>query len=402
VSKKYIIVKDGAVKLSSIVNDGCLDICVPTYDGEPLSSVLRKICRQATSSTQASLASESDPIFTSSAAYNITSNDIVEWNLAFDNMVTAIGFSGGSTKTLTLSKEDGSILTADFTVVTTDELLKISANDTTAGYAIDKITAGQGVIINELNDGGDEDLEVTLDLDATTLVSPVITVDWDVYQDDGTTLITSSASSNITVETGSKVSIDSTYLYPVPGVGEAAPTSVSGSYGATLFPPATPSAPPFTNGGVQITANTTFTQTLSKPKSGLIVVGSQVQFASGNDTTSASVSVAFLYASYFGYSTNTSLTGPQIKALGNKNLQSSRTRTLTGVSAAPGEYTYYCYPASYGALVNVIQDNSLPILGAFTRLADVNITNDAGVVVLMAVYKSNADNAFTNVELDFE
>ena len=42
----------------------------------------------------------------------------------------------------------------------TDELVKISANDTTAGYLFDKIVAGTGVVITELNDAGDEDLEI--------------------------------------------------------------------------------------------------------------------------------------------------------------------------------------------------------------------------------------------------
>lgn len=41
-----------------------------------------------------------------------------------------------------------------------DELVKVSANDTTAGYLLDKVAAGTGVQLNELNDGGDEDLEI--------------------------------------------------------------------------------------------------------------------------------------------------------------------------------------------------------------------------------------------------
>lgn len=429
--KKYILINKGTFPLSGIVND-CSDLCVPAAKGESLASILNKICAKTGSS--AGIGAEVDPYFTVSPAYNIANIDITHWNLAYTNMLSPenvqdiIGNILTDTLTVNLSYNDAlNTISADVIVgavnnsltnlvawdgtafklrqvsslVTTDELVKVSSNDTTAGYLGNKTVAGQGVLINELNDGGDEDLQFTLDLDATTLVTPQITVDWDVYQTDGTTLIVSSSAANITAETGSKVSIDSTYLHPVPGVGEASPTSTSGTYGATLFAPATPSSPSFTNGGVQITANTSFSQSLFKPKSGLIVVGSQVQFATGSDTTSASISVSFLLASYFGYSTNTSLTGPQIKALGNKALQSSRVRSVSGVSAAPGEYTYYCYPASYGALTNVIQNSSLPILGAFTRLADVNITNDAGLVVLMAVYKSNADNAFTSVTLDF-
>jgi hypothetical protein len=41
-----------------------------------------------------------------------------------------------------------------------DELAKVSANDTTAAYLIQKIVAGSGITINELNDGANETLLV--------------------------------------------------------------------------------------------------------------------------------------------------------------------------------------------------------------------------------------------------
>ena len=45
---------------------------------------------------------------------------------------------------------------------TTDELVKVSANDTTAGYLSSKIVAGSGIVVTEQNDGGNETLEVTV------------------------------------------------------------------------------------------------------------------------------------------------------------------------------------------------------------------------------------------------
>ena len=42
----------------------------------------------------------------------------------------------------------------------TDELAKVTANDTTANYLFSKIVAGTGITINELNDGGNETLEI--------------------------------------------------------------------------------------------------------------------------------------------------------------------------------------------------------------------------------------------------
>lgn len=42
----------------------------------------------------------------------------------------------------------------------TDELAKVSANDTTANFLLSKIVAGTGITVNELNDGGNETLEI--------------------------------------------------------------------------------------------------------------------------------------------------------------------------------------------------------------------------------------------------
>lgn len=41
-----------------------------------------------------------------------------------------------------------------------DELAKVSANDTTSDYLAQKIVAGSGITINELNDGSNETLEI--------------------------------------------------------------------------------------------------------------------------------------------------------------------------------------------------------------------------------------------------
>ena len=104
---------------------------------------------------------------------------------------------------------------------------------------------------------------------------------------------------------------------------------------------------------------------------------------------------------FFGYSAETSLTSAQILALASQNLATSKVATYTGVTAGAGLYTYYVYRASYGDLNNVIMDNAAPILGAFTKLTDVSVTNQYGVVETYRVYRSNATQAFTGNELDF-
>lgn len=246
---------------------------------------------------------------------------------------------------------------------------------------------GQGLKVDSPN-------TLTLDLDATTMQSPNISPSWTVYKSDNTTLITSSSADSVSAEVGSIVHFDGTYSYNPAGSGQSNPTSVSGSWGTTLPLPNISSAHLTT----QVSSNTTYSVTLAKPKSGLIVNNGQVQFASGNDTTSDSVGVTFYYAVYFGNSSNTSLNASQIKTL-SKTLQNGLGHTYTGVTSGSGNYTFYCYPATYGSINSIIQDGALPVLTAFTRLSDVTITNDAGQSVLMAVYRSNSTNAFTNVTL---
>jgi hypothetical protein len=45
-----------------------------------------------------------------------------------------------------------------------DEKFGISANDTTPDYAVNKITGGDGITVTETNDGGDETLDIDLDI----------------------------------------------------------------------------------------------------------------------------------------------------------------------------------------------------------------------------------------------
>lgn len=118
-------------------------------------------------------------------------------------------------------------------------------------------------------------------------------------------------------------------------------------------------------------------------------------------TTSSEYIINFRYASYFGYNTNTSLSGAQIVGLGNEALLTSRVRTIDPVTAPSGNYTYISYPASFGDLTNVIMDGASPVLGSFTKLSDVNVTNYYGETVNNIIYKSNAPAAFTDNELAF-
>lgn len=67
----------------------------------------------------------------------------------------------------------------------TDEKIKISANDTTAGYLISKLVAGTNITLTENSDGGNE----TITIGSTVESSEILMDDDDprnmLYDDDG-------------------------------------------------------------------------------------------------------------------------------------------------------------------------------------------------------------------------
>lgn len=234
------------------------------------------------------------------------------------------------------------------------------------------------------------------------VVDPTIMPTWNVFVNDQVTPwpeLPTSSQKHIIVETGCQVNPAGYYTYPDASTERALPDTVSGSWGVTLPGPNTASASlfPYT---VWVTADTTYSVTLSKEKTGLTVIDGFVTVPTDTDDSMDSMSVKFLPAGYFGTSALTVLTGTDIQQLGNKMLQDSQARNIYNFTSG-SEYTYYCYPLIYGPLNNIIQNDSLPILGAFERLSNVSMTSDTGETIVMIVYKSNSTDAFTNVTLNF-
>lgn len=89
-------------------------------------------------------AGESDPVFTASAAFGITSTNITNWNTAYNRSATSLGFSG---TTLTLTKQDGSSLTAtiSFTTSNISEGSNLYYTDSRARLAV---SGGTGISYN--------------------------------------------------------------------------------------------------------------------------------------------------------------------------------------------------------------------------------------------------------------
>ena len=228
------------------------------------------------------------------------------------------------------------------------------------------------------------------------LVTPTISGTWTITNQNNTQIATST-NANITYEKGYKAKFEGTWKW-ASASRKKDPSRTDGAWGTTL-PTSNTNSTKYTSSN--ITSTTTFTQNIYADKLGLMVSGSNVTPASGEDKTSASVSVTFLNRMYYGVATSQTPTESIVTSLSNTGLVNSRVKTISNITATSSQYYYYAYPTSLGALTKITQDGSTPVIGAFTRNI-LTITNDAGLSVELFVYVSNNPGAFTNNELKFE
>lgn len=92
----------------------------------------------------------------------------------------------------------------------------------------------------------------------------------------------------------------------------------------------------YTITGLSVTSNATYT----------------LSATDGTTPTSDSVSIQFQRKRYWGESALTTLTTANILALANSEFGTTPNKTAT-YNCSGGEYPYYCYPTSWGALTNV-------------------------------------------------
>lgn len=229
------------------------------------------------------------------------------------------------------------------------------------------------------------------------LVTPVITMSWTYFKYDGTTSVTpeknDGTASAPKIEVGYKAKYTGTFKWTAAS-GKKNPTSTSGTFGTTLPASGVASA----SKTATVSANTTLSQKLVAPKQGLIVSNNAVTAPTGDDETSASVTITFLYKRYWGVTTSASITESVIKGLASSELTSTKSKTITGVTANSSQYYVIAYPKALGALSSIIQDGATPVLSAFTQTT-VSVTNAAGYTQDYYVYRSNNVGAFTNAKL---
>lgn len=221
---------------------------------------------------------------------------------------------------------------------------------------------------------------------------------WTIYKSDGKTKVnTINSTTWPEVEVGYKVQYSGVF-YWVSDKTKSSPTSTSGSWGSTLPADGIASAT-YTS---SISDTVRVSQTLTAPKATQAVVqDGKVIIPTGDQTSSKGTSAGnqIRYGILYGPVSSTTVTDTMLNGLSLK-LGTSKSQTLTGVTAAAGKYFVYAYPKSFGALSSIIQNGASPVLDGF-NVSTVSHTNGANYAQDYYVYVSANDGAFTNAKLAF-
>lgn len=231
------------------------------------------------------------------------------------------------------------------------------------------------------------------------LPNPTVSGTWSYFDNAGEAVTITPESGN-KIEKGYQAQWVGTYSWTHDDAKKD-PTQVQSGSNWTDLPSSGVASSSYDSG--LVSTNTTIKIGIQAAKTGLMVSGSDVKPASGFDTTTASTSITFMDRLYYGVSTVSAseFTEDNIKELTNTSLVSSKSKTITGISCESNQYYVYAYPSSLGALSTIIQDGATPVLGAFTQVTTLSVTNDSGKEITMYVYVSNNPGAFTNAKLAF-
>lgn len=276
-------------------------------------------------------------------------------------------------------------------------------------------SSGNPIVLDYTSDFILDSGALSLNLDATTLPTLSISRTWTLYKSDGTTpfptttigsstVSSSMTTSSVTVPRGCIMSYNGTATVAAVGVGQSPPTLMSGSWTWTPNPPTSfPASSNLATTG--LTTTTTYTVTESKPKTGLIVSGTQVIRATGNDTSTTSDTGTFNDVFYWGYTnalgsgivdqaTVDTLVAANIEALTSYKF-GTKAQTLTGVNDSSGYRVIFAYLASAGNVSNIVLNSATSVLGAYLkRTSDLSITTISGASYTFRIYVAVADNSY--------
>ena len=199
-----------------------------------------------------------------------------------------------------------------------------------------------------------------------------------------------------TVEDGAIVSFEGTWKWTHDNTKKD-PTSTYGEWGTTLTASNVNSESITVN---NITSTRTISQSISSPKSGLIVENGKVVTARGNDTNTSGKTINIYGRVFYGLVTTETITEAVIESLGS-SLKPSKINDYTNSTVSGTQYVLYCYPKSYGALTGIFAEgNPVNQLDAFVR-EELTITNIYNKSIDVYYYISNP-GVFNNVKLNFK
>ena len=222
------------------------------------------------------------------------------------------------------------------------------------------------------------------------LVTPTISGTFTVKTASGTQSSTST-NNNLDVENGFMVDWTGTFSWKAVS-GKKKPESVSGNW--TTLPASGVASEAYTATGLKV--DTTISATLAAAKTGLMVSGSNVVLAKGNDTKTATAKVRFLHRRYWGLTTEKTVTAAVVKALSGTDLNNTKVAKLTSISATDSQYYVIAYPKAMGELSKIVQNGATPLLdGGFVK-SEVSVTNAAGVAIDYYVYRTDKPGALKN------
>lgn len=236
------------------------------------------------------------------------------------------------------------------------------------------------------------------------LAPPVISGSWELFGQDKSPIMNPDdlginlSSKNLILEQGFYIKFSGTYSWSLTEDGMKSPQKVENGNWTAL-----------TEEGISsemyqsdfISTDTDIFIKLSAPKTGLVVDGTNVVLATGNDYSEDKYTVSFIPGkSYWGVVNNIDITEDIIKQLSNSEFKQSKELSVKSISLNKNEYFIYSYPKKFGDLDTITQDKVQPVMGAF-RKEVINLINNADQSIEMNVYITNNPGAFTNSELIF-
>jgi hypothetical protein len=256
-------------------------------------------------------------------------------------------------------------------------------------------------------------------LASTTIPTATRVNAWSYFKNDGTTPFsiqissvsnwgskttygTTASSNSVSSVTGSKLTLTSAVTMPSAGSGEANPTGATSSVYTIPVPFPTSFPATFnlaTSPTINIATTTSFAITFTKLKSGLVVSGSQVVKASGNDSSAITSTATFFALIKGGFSTSNTPNQSMYDTLADGSLffstfGSSMTFTLPR-SASATEYLVFVLPSTIN-ITEIIYKGANDIIGAFTISSATSITNETGATASVKFYVSNNVQAFNS------